>query len=128
MRKLSFIILFCVASQADARDRHGLAKYTKRYQSCSDRAQGSYTHILACQGEEVAVQDAKLNEAYSAVMRRLAPPNRKLLRNAERKWLTMRDKKCALPLADSGLSNLVDSQECRLEETLSRTGWLERYH
>lgn len=127
MRRLSFIVLFFVASQADARAGHGSANYTKRYQSCSDRAQGSYTHILACQSEELAVQDAKLNEAYSAAMRRLAPPNRKLLRNAERKWLAMRDKKCALPLRDSGLSDLVDSRECRLEETLRRTGWLERY-
>ena len=127
MRTLPIIVLFLIASQADARDDNGVGTYSKRYQSCSDSAQGSFTHILACQGEEQAVQESRLNKTYSAIMRRLAPAEQRLLRTSERKWLTLRDKKCRLPLRNPGLSDLVDSRECRLEETLRRTVWLERY-
>lgn len=100
--------------------------YSKRYQACSERAEGSYTHILACQGEELALQEARLNRIYSALMRRLTPAERRLLRASELKWLKLRDKKCVLPL-NSGNSDLVDSRECHLDETLRRIGWLERH-
>ena len=100
--------------------------YSKRYQACSERAEGSYTHILACQGEELVAQEARLNRTYSALMRRLTPAEKRLLRASELKWLTFRDKKCGLPL-DPGNSDLVDSRECHLDETVRRIGWLERH-
>jgi uncharacterized protein YecT (DUF1311 family) len=127
MRRLFFIVLMLVSSEAHGRTSNGFERYSKRYQSCSDSAQGSYTHILGCQGEEQAVQDSKLNKIYSAIMHRLAPTERRLLRTSEREWLAVRDRKCALPLRNRGLSDLVDSKECRLAETLSRRVWLERY-
>ena len=100
--------------------------YSKRYQACSERAEGSYTLILACEGEELIVQEARLNRTYSALMRRLTPAERRLLRASELKWLRSRDMRCGLP-PGPGNGDLVDSRECRLEETLGRTSWLERY-
>lgn len=100
--------------------------YSKRYEACSERAEGSYTHIIACQGEELVAQEARLNRTYSALMRRLTRSERRKLRLSERKWLKARDKTCALP-RNAALSQLVDSRECRLDETLRRIGWLERY-
>jgi uncharacterized protein YecT (DUF1311 family) len=100
--------------------------YSKRYRACSERAEGSYTHILACQGDELAVQEERLNRTYSALMRRVTPAERRLLRASELKWLRLRDMKCGLPL-NPGNSDLVDSRECYLDETLRRIGWLERH-
>lgn len=127
MRKLSVIALYLIASQADGRCDDGSGTFSKHYQSCSDNAQGSYTHILACQGEEQAVQESRLNKTYSAIMRRLGSAEQRLLRKSELKWLTLRDKRCELPRPNGGLSDLVDSRECRLSETRRRTIWLERY-
>jgi uncharacterized protein YecT (DUF1311 family) len=100
--------------------------FSKRYRACQDRAEGSYTRIIACQGEELVLQERRLNRTYSALMHRLTPAERRRLRASELKWLTSRDKKCALP-RDAGNSDLVDSRECHLEETLRRIGWLERH-
>ena len=102
-----------------------LITYSERYQACSERAEGSYTHILACQGEELALQEARLNRAYSALMRRHTPGERKLFRASERKWLRAREMKCGLPQS-AGTSDLVDSRECHLDDTIRRIGWLER--
>ena len=127
MRILAFIALALFSSQACPYADKDVEGYSERYQSCSVKAEGSYTYILACQGKELAVQDARLNEAYSTIMRRLAPAERSILRTSERHWLRLKDKKCALPRDKSGLSGLVDSRECRLDETLRRTLWLKRY-
>lgn len=72
------------------------------------------------------MQEARLNSAYSALMRQSTPAEKKALRASEIEWLTMRAKKCALPLKP-GLSDLVDSRECHLNETILRIGWLEQH-
>jgi len=120
------LLVMFLSAALFARGPASTITYSKRYEACSERAEGSYTHILACQGEELAVQEARLNRTYSALMRRLPPAERRLLRASELKWLKLRDKKCVLP-PDPGNSDLVDSRECHLVETLHRIGWLERH-
>jgi uncharacterized protein YecT (DUF1311 family) len=101
--------------------------YSKRYQSCSDRAEGSSTRITGCESEEQALQESRLNQAYAKIMRDLSPSKKHVLRQSERQWLIMREKKCALAPGDIGLSDLVDSMLCRLDETIRRTIWLRHY-
>src|SRR5437588_7455274 len=81
--------------------------YSKRFQSCSDRAEGSYTHIIHCEGEEQNLQESRLNQEYVSIMRHLSSSNRRVLRQSERQWLIIREKKCALAPDDIGLSDLV---------------------
>ena len=110
-----------------ATDGEVAERYSKPYQSCTNRAEGSYTRITACLSAEQDVQERRLNRTYVAVIRRLLPVRKDILRQDERKWIVAREKDCALPVGSTGNSDLVDSMDCRLEETIHRIIWLERY-
>ena len=125
MKRLVFLAFFTLASPA--RSETDRARYSIAYHSCVDRAQGSYTRITACLGAEQDIQERLLNRTYLATMRRLSPLHKALLRQEERAWISAREEQCALPEGSKGTSNLVDSLDCRLEETIRRTILLERY-
>ncbi|MFX4423944.1 lysozyme inhibitor LprI family protein, partial [Acinetobacter baumannii] len=93
---------------------------------CSARAQGSYTRILRCQGAELQLQEARLNAAYSALRRRSTNAQRRSLHASEIEWLNLRERKCQSS-ESHGHSDLVDSRECRLDETVRRIAWLNRH-
>jgi uncharacterized protein YecT (DUF1311 family) len=117
-----------VAGQAQANnDGASSIHYSARYLSCSDRAEGSYTHIMACESEEQVLQEKRLNQAYIKIMRRLTAKQKSILRDSERRWIIERDKKCSLVAGVMGTSDLVDRMLCRLDETIARAIWLQHY-
>lgn len=50
--------------------------------------------LNACAGQELAHQDALLNEAYPKVMASLDADGKALLKKAERAWIVWRDAEC----------------------------------
>ncbi len=118
------VFALCGLRPAEANERPEI-RYSQRYEACSAKAKGSYTHILACMAEEQRYQAVFLNREFGAVMRRLSEPNRKKLLRLQHAWLAGRKQVCPL-LADAGTSDLVDQRLCFLEETVRRTDWLKR--
>lgn len=119
----------CLSSSAGAAPG---GAYSRAYESCmasGDAAQGITSGIMDCTGEEIDRQDARLNQAYVMVMRRLPPARKAALREAERRWIRARDARCRKQAASEGGGSLAGIlyNECILGETVERRLWLERY-
>jgi uncharacterized protein YecT (DUF1311 family) len=108
------------------------ARLTREYRDCmagGAAAQGQTLAMKVCQSEEIERQDARLNQAYAMVMRRLSPKRKAALRRSERAWIARRDARCeaAARRYEGGTASGLEYQGCYLRETIARTLWLERY-
>lgn len=108
------------------------ARLTRQYDDCmasGAAAQGQTLAMNVCQSEEIERQDARLNQAYVMVMKRLSPKRKATLRQSERAWIARRDKGCmaAARTYEGGTAAGLEYQGCYLRETIARTLWLERY-
>lgn len=110
-----------VASPSDIDKRKSRA-----YSACIDASGGVTVEMLDCNGAELDMQDARLNQAYRMVMARLAPAQKTHLRTLQRKWLVTRERRCSFP-EETGTLGTVMRSGCFLDETIARTIWLERY-
>ncbi len=105
---------------------------------CLDTPDGQSTlGMRECSNREAAVWDERLNKAYKALLDELGSVDAErdgknvkgadLIRDAERAWLTFRDKQCdvtGLPMeGGSGAGVLID--DCYLEQTAQHALWLE---
>lgn len=83
-----------------------------------------------CYGNEIGLQDARLNQAYVMIMRRLSPAKKSDLRTSERLWIRQRDIKCERHAAQEkgGTLYFVMLDACVLDETIKRTLFLENYN
>lgn len=108
------------------------ARLTRQYDRCmatGDAARGQTVAMKECNGAEIERQDARLNQAYVMVMKRLSAPRKAALRQSERAWIKARDRKClaAAAVYQGGTAAGLEYQGCYLRETIARTLWLERY-
>jgi uncharacterized protein YecT (DUF1311 family) len=69
-------------------------------QEC-DRNNDSQQMMTICAGEDYQAADAKLNQAYQALVDRNGAKANKLLQAAQRAWIAFRDAECAYTTADS---------------------------
>lgn len=81
--------------------------------------------MLDCADLEFAFQDKRLNKTYGTVMSSLGDSERSALRSEERKWLSLKAKKCALP-DDPGSTDHVIAADCDVTETARRATLLEQ--
>jgi uncharacterized protein YecT (DUF1311 family) len=81
--------------------------------------------MLACADIEFAFQDKRLNRAYAAAMSALGVAERHVLRNEERKWLSFKARKCALP-EGPGSTDHVIAADCDVTETATRATLLDQ--
>jgi uncharacterized protein YecT (DUF1311 family) len=105
---------------------------------CLDKPDGQSTYGMKdCAIREAAIWDEQLNKAYKAVLKEYGDTDADgdngkqvkgadLIRDAERAWLTARDKKCqvaGLQMAEgTGAGVLID--DCYLYETAHQAIWL----
>ena len=73
---------------------------TAQAQEC-DRNNDSQQMMTICAGEDYQAADAKLNQAYQALVDRNGAKANKLLQAAQRAWIAFRDAECAYTTADS---------------------------
>ena len=115
-----------------ANSREADAQFTPDYRRCmtsGDAAGGVTSAMQDCTGEENARQDQRLNAAYQAAMRPLAPAQQTALRASERGWLAARKQRCDGAAAEEagGTLSAVLYSRCMLQETATRAAWLEQY-
>jgi uncharacterized protein YecT (DUF1311 family) len=94
---------------------------TSTYQSCFDHA--SSTHAMRrCNAQELAYQDGRLNTYYHDAMRRLSKSEQDTLRQAQRAWITYRDKKCEAAGREmrGGTGEYLLIEGCLIDETRKR--------
>lgn len=94
------------------------------YYACVKAARGVTLPLNNCIGTEHDYQDKRLNAAYQKLRASLSPEQRTTLRDEERRWMAERDKACA-PDPDGGTANMLDSNQCVLNQTVARAMILE---
>lgn len=118
------------ASPASAQAQSQIERrYTSEYHACMDASEGVTVAMMDCNGAEIELQDARLNQAYVMVMRPLARAKKDALRALQRAWIKQRDAKCSRAAdAERGgsLASVIYSG-CILDETIKRTIFLENY-
>lgn len=104
--------------------------YSAGFIRCMDRAGGSTRPMLDCMQAETARWDQRLNAAYRGMTtsRDVADDTKALLRDAQRAWITYRDKACAAAgdlEAKGGSLALIVAGDCVLRMTAQRAAELE---
>lgn len=107
-------------------------RYSAEYNRClasGDAARGVTVAMMDCNGAEIELQDAQLNQAYRMVMQRLSPPGKAQLRVSERAWIVQRDRRCrrSARTDQGGTIAGLTYGGCILDATMRRTMWLEHY-
>ena len=114
---LAFCFLFPLAAPAQSSTE---AEYTACYSKCTDASGGVTVEMLNCIAAEMAVQDSRLNTAYSDVRSELFEERRKALLAAQRLWISYRDANCNFYATAGGTLAQVVSNDCFLQETTER--------
>ena len=110
----------------------GTTEPTSTFHRCwksSDAAEGVTDAMMSCLGDEIELQDARLNATYRVVIDTLEGRRRAELRNSQRTWIANRDQACdalAMEAGDGSLGGVAYS-ECILDFTIERAVWLENY-
>lgn len=117
------------AQAAFAADPAVEKRYTPAYDRCLKSPEGQSTMgLIECMGDELKVQDARLNAAYAKAMADLTPAQKESLRTAQRAWVAFRDADCqSLVSEDWGTASRVAGNECMVRRTVERTLELEDY-
>ncbi|MDP2011776.1 MAG: lysozyme inhibitor LprI family protein [Phenylobacterium sp.] len=83
---------------------------------------------IQCIGDELKVQDARLNRNYAKAMKDLTPEQQAKLRTAQRAWLAFKDADCRSLWDDAwGTMSRVTANMCALDRTTERADELASY-
>ena len=110
----------------------GTTKPTANFDRCMDSgeaAEGVTAAMVDCLGDEIELQDVRLNATYKAVMATLDDAGKRRLRESQRSWIESRDESCdrASDEENDGSLEFVTSNTCILNKTIERSSWLEKY-
>ena len=87
--------------------------------------------LNACAGNAAKQADAKLNDVYATLAKRVSPAGRQALRAAQRAWITYRDAQCGFDtlgtqggsihamMVASCLRDLTDAQAALLQKQIN---------
>ncbi|MFG6179323.1 lysozyme inhibitor LprI family protein [Halomonas sp. THAF12] len=121
MKKIG-IMMLCLALPSLA---HANERYTPGYAACMEEAGGVTVDMIDCIAEELAMQDARLNENYRALRESLSEERRQSLLQAQRLWIQYRDANCQFYATAGGTLARVSANECMLRETAERAQELD---
>ncbi len=94
-------------------------RYSQGYMDCLYN--GDNTTDL-CASDEYKIQDGRLNQAYIMVMNRQNKAGKAKLRAFQRALIVNRDANCK---KNSSVATV--ESECKINETIAQTIWLEKY-
>jgi Uncharacterized protein conserved in bacteria len=85
------------------------------------------TDMNICADTKLKAADKKLNETYQTAMKRSPPATQALLRDAQKKWIALRDADCEFISAgtEGGSVQPMIRLDCTTAKTEERTAWLE---
>jgi uncharacterized protein YecT (DUF1311 family) len=106
------------------------AYYSKTYNDCMSAAAGSTYPMRDCIGGEHDRWDKALNQIYQTLMASRADSQKIQLRDDERAWLRRTKQRCDHAGDDEagGTLQLVEVDQCYLDETIRRTAVLRALH
>lgn len=102
-------------------------RYTAQFSACQARAVSTQANE-ACFAIEFARQDKVLNRKWRSTLARIAPQLHGHLVAAQRKWIAERDPFCnskADKFREGTIAPII-YLDCRVEQTIRRTMWLEQ--
>lgn len=102
-------------------------RYTTAFDACQKRAVITQENV-ACFNDEFTRQDKTLNRVWRVVLTPIPPEGRGSLVAAQHQWVAKRDPFC-MSWSDKfrgGTIAPVINANCRVEQTIRRTMWLER--
>lgn len=101
-------VLTLLAGQANAAE--------SAYTQCQDAAHSVMPALKACDGAQLARQDALLNTTYQTLMAALPPDRQEKLRDTERSWLAFASKECDFQMSaeTGGMDAPLVYNACRL--------------
>jgi uncharacterized protein YecT (DUF1311 family) len=117
---------------ARAEDVTVTVRYSQTYERCIDNPNAGTADMVGCMNAEFQRWDRRLNAAYAALMKSddHAASVKDLLREAQRAWMTYRDKACTADgelTAAGGTLETVSRSQCVLQMTAQRAVELESY-
>jgi uncharacterized protein YecT (DUF1311 family) len=96
------------------------------FSACMDKSGGTTIGMKECIAAEDKKQDVRLNKAYLAALKVLAPARKKQLRDAQRAWVKFRDADCSfLYDPDGGTLAGITSADCFMQKAAQRAVELE---
>lgn len=117
-----------ISSNAERLSLISLRYYGVRpaYDACMEQSQGTTPAQQDCADAELAYQDDRLNRAYKALLADLDDLDKRAAVQAQRAWLTFRDKDCGARAGRFG-SNAGPATEsaCLMKSTAYRAQQLE---
>ena len=117
-----------ISSNAERLSLVSLRYYGVRpaYDACMKQSQGTAPAQQDCADAELAYQDDRLNRAYKALLAHLDDLDKRAAIEAQRAWLTFRDKDCGARAGRFG-SNAGPATEsaCLMKSTAYRAQQLE---
>jgi uncharacterized protein YecT (DUF1311 family) len=120
-----FSLLVCgVGNASQAGGKGDSVGLRASYDKCLDAPAEEMPGWFECTATEFKYQDARLNEAYKALIAKLNRGQEIALRDSERKWLSSRDALCEIS-NDSVNGRSLKSNDCALELTARRAAALE---
>jgi len=122
-----FAYRFVMTPEEGPIDRMIDKRHTATFTKCQDQAVTTHSNEL-CFAEEFVRQDQMLNQTWREVVARAAPRFHKKLLSAQRKWAAQRDPFCRSKADEfrGGTIAPVVYTDCRVEQTIRRTIWLEK--
>ncbi|HEX5779913.1 MAG TPA: lysozyme inhibitor LprI family protein [Xanthobacteraceae bacterium] len=99
--------------------------------ACLDKSEDPSTYGMAnCSKREYLVWDERLNATYRQMMAELAPDQRRELRNLQRVWIDLSDKKCGFyrVMQPQGSIIIPIASYCAMRETGRQAVFLEMMH
>jgi uncharacterized protein YecT (DUF1311 family) len=88
----------------------------------------STAEMIDCISTELGQHDQRLNAQYRTLMIDLNARQQARLRDAQRAWITWRDKWCAAQQdSDWGSLSTIVANQCMLDMTIERVIQLENY-
>lgn len=102
------------------------AQFSQEYEQCIEQADADTDSLIACDEQESARQDARLNQVYQQLMEALPEHRRPLLRESQRAWLLFKEADCKFRLnLDEGEAARLNASGCALSAINDRIDVLE---
>jgi uncharacterized protein YecT (DUF1311 family) len=103
--------------------------FSRSYKECMQKSDGVTVAMLECKGQEISIQDQRLNYAYQKIFKKSSPKFKSLLRAAQRAWLKFKDAECEMRAApeNGATMGLLILSNCRLTATAKRANELESF-
>ncbi len=91
-----------------------------------EKSGGVTASMLECADAEIALQDARLNKAYRALLKESSAKRQKQLRDVQRLWIAYRKANCDFyEDPDKGTSAAISASSCYLSLLAARATELE---